>query len=133
MNAQTKAITQALVGSALTIGVLDFIWLTLRNKYHQTLIQNIQKSPLTIRVIPAILVYILIPVILFLTAVKPSQTLKEAAYKGALTGFLLYAFYDLTNYSILKDYTLEMTIGDISWGTLLCTLGAVAGYFFYRR
>jgi uncharacterized membrane protein len=133
MNAHTKAITQALVGSALTIGVLDFVWLTLRNKYHQTLIQNIQKSPLTIRVIPAILVYILIPVILFLTAVKTSTTLKEAAYKGALTGFLLYAFYDLTNYSILKDYTLEMTIGDISWGTLLCTLGAVAGYFFYRR
>ena len=123
----------ALVGSALTIGLLDFVWLTLRNKYHQTLFQNIQKSPLTIRVIPAILVYVLIPVILFLTAVSTSKTLKEAAYKGALTGFLLYAFYDLTNYSILTNYTLEMTIGDISWGTLLCTLGAVAGYFFYRR
>ena len=133
MNAQTKAITQALVGSALTIGVLDFVWLTLRNKYHQTLIQSIQKSPLTIRIIPAILVYVLIPVILFLTAVSTSSTLKEAAYKGALTGFLLYAFYDLTNYSILTNYTLDMTIGDISWGTLLCTIGAVAGYFFYRR
>jgi len=50
-----------------------------------------------------------------------------------LTGFILYAFYDLTNYATLTNYTLEMTVTDIAWGTLVCTVGASAGYFFYRR
>jgi uncharacterized membrane protein len=133
MNAGHIAIAQSIVGSAITIGAADALWLTLRNKYHTALFNDIQKSPLKIRWIPALLIYILIPVTLFLTAVKPSKTLQETAYKGALTGFILYAFYDLTNYATLTNYTLDMTVSDIAWGTLVCTVGASAGYFFYRR
>jgi uncharacterized membrane protein len=133
MNSSHIAIAQSIVGSAITIGAADALWLTLRNKYHKTLFNDIQKSPLTIRWIPALLIYILIPVTLFLTAVKPSKTLQDAAYKGALTGFILYAFYDLTNYATLTNYTLDMTVTDVAWGTLVCTVGACAGYFFYRR
>jgi len=133
MNAGHIAIAQSIVGSAITIGAADAIWLTLRNKYHTTLFNDIQKSPLHVRWIPALLIYILIPVALFLTSVKSSKTLQDAAYKGALTGFILYAFYDLTNYATLSKYTLDMTVTDIAWGTLVCAVGASAGYFFYRR
>lgn len=38
---------------------------------------------------------------------------------GALLGFVIYATYDFTNYSTLKDYTLAMTFADIVWGSIL--------------
>lgn len=38
---------------------------------------------------------------------------------GALLGFVIYATYDLTNYSTLKDYTLLVTFADMVWGTVL--------------
>ncbi len=38
---------------------------------------------------------------------------------GALLGFVIYATYDFTNYSTLKDWTLMLTFADIAWGSVL--------------
>jgi len=124
---------EAIVGSAIAIGVLDAGWLTLRYNYHNDLIYKIQKMEIAPRIIPAILIYILIPVAVFLYAVKDATSTKDAALRGALIGYILYAFYDLTNYATLTNYTLEMTLTDITWGTVVCTAGAVVGYKFYTR
>ena len=124
---------EAIVGSAIAIGVLDAGWLTLRYNYHNDLIYKIQKMEIAPRIIPAILIYILIPVAVFLYAVKDATSTKDAALKGALIGYILYAFYDLTNYATLTNYTLEMTLTDIAWVTVVCTAGAVVGYKFYTR
>jgi hypothetical protein len=124
---------QAIVGSAIAIGVLDAGWLTLRYNYHNDLIYKIQKMAIAPRILPAILIYILIPVAVYLYAVKDAVSTRDAALKGALIGYILYAFYDLTNYATLTNYTLEMTLTDIAWGTVVCTAGAVVGYKFYTR
>lgn len=126
-------VTEAIVGSAVTVGVLDAAWLTLRNNYHKDLFYKIQKTDLTPRLLPAILIYILIPVAVFLYAVAPAYSTQDAALRGAVVGFILYGFYDLTNYATLINYTLEMTLTDIAWGTTVCTAGAAAGYWFYSR
>lgn len=47
---------------------------------------------------------------------------------GALTGFVIYATYDLTNYSFIKDWPLKVTLIDIIWGTLQ---GSMAGVYVY--
>jgi len=124
---------EAIVGAALAVGVLDAGWLTLHYNYHRDLFYKIQKSELNPRFIPAVLIYILIPVAIFLYAIKDALSTKEAALKGALVGFILYAFYDLTNFATLTNYTLDMTLTDIAWGTAVCTAGAVVGYKFYTR
>jgi len=124
---------EAIVGSAITVGVLDAGWLTLHYNYHRDLFYKIQKSDLNPRFIPAALIYLLIPVAVFLYAIKDAQNTKDAALKGALIGFILYAFYDLTNYATLTNYTLDMTLTDIAWGTAVCTIGAAVGYRFYTR
>lgn len=124
---------EAIVGSAITVGLLDAGWLTLRYNYHNDLFYKIQKSEMNPRFAPAALIYLLIPVAVFLYAVKDATSTKEAALKGALIGFILYAFYDLTNFATLTNYTLEMTLTDIVWGTTVCTLGAAVGYRFYIR
>jgi uncharacterized membrane protein len=49
---------------------------------------------------------------------------------GALMGFLMYAMYDLTNLTFLKNYPVSFVAIDIMWGTFLCAMMTVAMYAF---
>jgi len=113
--------------------VLDAVWLTVRGSYHLRLFQSVQGSPLEMRLLPAVGVYLLLPTIVYLAAVKNATSLANAVQRGAITGFLIYAFYDLTNYATLTRWTLHMTVTDILWGTLLCSVGAAAGFFIKSK
>ena len=39
----------------------------------------------------------------------------EGVLWGALFGLVVYGVYDLTNYALLKDWSLSMTIVDMLW------------------
>jgi len=41
---------------------------------------------------------------------------------GALFGLIVYAVYDLTNYAVIKNWPLTVTIVDIVWGALVCSM-----------
>ena len=121
----------------LILGVclfLDLFWLMARGEYHSRLFADIQKSPLTIRVLPAAAVYILIALAIwfFVFQVADKNIAKnpgKAFAVGATLGFSMYGLYDLTNFATLKGYTLEMTLVDMAWGTFLC--GTAAGVTAY--
>jgi uncharacterized membrane protein len=121
---------KAMLGIVVTLAIGDVTWLSLRNDYHTKLIESIQKTKLEVRWIPAIAVYVIIVVALYLGAVQNAKSLTDATLRGSIVGLLLYAFYDLTNYATLVNYTLEMTVIDITWGTLLCAAAATAGFYF---
>lgn len=38
---------------------------------------------------------------------------------GALYGLILYGVYDLTNFAIIKDWPLTITLVDMAWGAVL--------------
>jgi len=120
---------KAFLATAGTALALDAVWLTIRNPYHQALFKSIQNSSIQPRIIPAILIYILIPFAIYVGAVQPSISVQDSLYRGALIGFLLYAFYDLTNYATFTNWTLQMTLTDILWGTFLCTVAAGVGAY----
>jgi len=113
---------------------LDALWLGSRFSYYQNLFADIQKSPLTIRFLPAAAVYILIALAIwfFVFQVADSSVAKnpgKAFAVGATLGFSMYGLYDLTNFATLKGYTLEMTLVDMAWGTFLS--GTAAGVTAY--
>ena len=122
---------------ALILGVclfLDAMWLGYQGKYHAELFAQIQKSPLTIRFLPALAVYILIALAVWyfvfqVPATSVSTNPAKAFVIGATLGFSMYGLYDLTNYATLKGYTLQMTLTDMAWGTFLC--GTAAGVTAY--
>lgn len=120
------------VATALFMLVLDLIWLSLNADYHNTLIKSVQGSQATLRVLPALMVYVLVPAAVLYFAVYPAKSTKEAATKGALLGASMYGLYDLTNLASLKGWTTEMAIKDTLWGTILCSAGAVAGFGLHR-
>jgi len=118
---------------ALILGVclfLDAMWLGSKFSYYQNLFAEIQKSPLTIRFLPALAVYILIALAIwyFVFQIASESIAKNPAKAfavGATLGFSMYGLYDLTNYATLRGYTLQMTLTDMAWGTFLC--GTAAG------
>jgi len=44
---------------------------------------------------------------------------------GGLFGLITYAVYDLTNYAVIKNWPLTVTIVDIAWGAVVCSMTAL--------
>ena len=124
---------QAILATALSIGVMDAMWLTHRYNYHNALFQSVQKSKLEVRIVPAIMIYILLPYAVYIWAVQGKQSIMHAASNGALVGLIMYGFYDLTNYATFTNWTLEMALTDTLWGVIVCTIGAAIGFYFRTK
>jgi uncharacterized membrane protein len=63
-------------------------------------------------------------------AVQPAveqRSLAKAASGGALVGLTAYATFDLTNLTIIRDWTVGLAALDIAWGVVVSALTAVAG------
>jgi uncharacterized membrane protein len=56
-------------------------------------------------------------------------TLRRAAFFGLVT----YATYDLTNLATVRDWPLLVTVVDLAWGAVLCTIVSLVGYLAGRR
>ena len=95
---------------AVLIIVVDIPWLALGSKYSKSMIQDIQNSPLTVRYLPAIIVYL---------ALSYLVTLPENNMDAFMLGFCVYAVYDFTNLSTLKNYSVRFAIADSLWGGAL--------------
>ena len=57
--------------------------------------------------------------------------LLATAKSAAIFGFFAYAVYDLTNLAVLRDWPLGLSLIDITWGTCVSTLSAIAGKFAF--
>lgn len=110
---------------------LDAVWLTVRKDYHMSFFYAVQKSPLTVRWIPAAIVYVLLATAITWT-LKDARTLKAATTLGAAVGFVMYGFYDATNYATLERWTAEMAIVDTLWGTVAGAGAAAAAFQFLK-
>lgn len=70
----------------------------------------------------AVVVYLAIPlgVVLFaLPRVSEGNLLTSSLFWGFLYGVVLYAVYDMTNYSLVKNWPLRVSLVDICWGGVL--------------
>lgn len=115
--------------TAIVMIVIDLIWLGLIAKpwYQAGMGHLMAPSP---NLPAAGLFYALFPVGLMLFAVMPhfaSEGLSKVAIWGAAFGFFAYATYDLTNLATLKDFPLKLALLDMSWGTFVSAVAAVAG------
>lgn len=124
---------KTILATTATALLMDAFWLTFRANYHTKLFKSVQGSDITVRLIPAALIYILIPLAVVYFAVAPSKTLHDALLSGLLLGFAMYGVYDLTNLATFKGWTLEMTLIDMAWGTFLCGSAAAVGFYVKNK
>jgi uncharacterized membrane protein len=106
---------------ALLFVAVDSIWLYLGSGLSQSMIKDIQGSPLKLRMWPGAVVYIALA---YLVTIPKNNT------DAFLLGFASYAIYDFTNYAILDKYSLQFAVMDTTWGGILMTVvWNLSGYF----
>ena len=101
----------AYLGAGVTFAAIDAVWLTtMTDRFYKPLLGPILAPVPDMR---AAVVFYLIS-------------------NGAVLGFVAYATYDLTNQATLAQWSTQLTIVDICWGTVLTAVSATGGYFVAR-
>jgi uncharacterized membrane protein len=118
----------------IVFGAIDAVWLsTMGPLLYRPALGDILAQNL--RIAPAIAFYLTYPIGVVVFAVLPAlraQAPFTAAALALLFGALAYATYDLTNYATLRNWTLPITVLDISYGGLASSIAATAAYFAVR-
>ncbi|NWG24393.1 MAG: DUF2177 family protein [Pseudorhodoplanes sp.] len=115
----------------VTMVVIDLAWLSvMAPRFYKPIMGDIALSGFNLG--PAIAFYLLYPVGIVIFAVAPalkSGSVATALIYGALFGFFTYATYDLTNQATLRNWSTQLTLLDVAWGTVL--VGATAAAAFW--
>jgi uncharacterized membrane protein len=105
---------------------IDFLWLgVIMSKFYKEelgVLARISGGALTPVIWAAAIVYLLIPlgVVLFaLPRVSPEHMVSSALFWGFIYGIVLYGVYDMTNYSLVNNWPLRMSLVDILWGGVI--------------
>lgn len=106
----------------VTLIFLDLIWFNIMD-YSKV----ITKKP--INIFSAIFVWLL--VCSAIGVQHNPKNVKTAATYGALVGFVIYGVYNGTNYAILKDWDLSISIIDTLWGIFVCSMASISVYYIY--
>jgi uncharacterized membrane protein len=113
--------------------ILDGCWLTLVGpRLYRPDISMILADK--IRVLPAILFYILYIVGLVCFCVRPnlSQGWASALLSGLLLGLVAYGTYDLTCHAVMRAWTITITAADMAWGAFASAAASGAGVVITR-
>ncbi len=120
----------------LTIIIIDYLWigLLMKNFYIDQLssIGRINKNKFEPVIWAAMVVYLALVIGIIhyaLPKIYANTTWLESFGIGALLGFVIYATYDFTNYSTLKNWTLSLSFVDVVWGSFLGGLVTCVGRY----
>lgn len=98
-------------GAAFVLLLLvDAVWLLVVGPQALAMTAAIQGSPVSFRILPAVVVYVALAYL-----VQLPSTMLQAALMGAA----VYAVYDFTSLSILKKFSPWMAVADTMWGGVL--------------
>jgi uncharacterized membrane protein len=123
------------VAALLTFFFFDMAWLgTMAPRFYRPTLGDIAISGVNLP--PAIVFYALYPVGLLIFATIPalkSESITTALIYGALFGFFTYATYDLTNHATLRNWTLQLTLIDVAWGTILAAITSAVTFWVVSK
>ncbi|WP_342711322.1 DUF2177 family protein [Bradyrhizobium sp. B124] len=125
----------AYLSTLIVFLLCDMAWLgTMATRLYRPTLGDILSTEVNLP--PAIAFYLIYPIGLVVFAVLPairSESLAQAALSGALFGFFSYMTYDLTNQATVRNWTFQLTLLDMTWGTLLGAMSATAACLITAR
>lgn len=126
---------KSIIITGLSLLILDALWLGVIAKplYLNQLgaVARFENGSLQALWLPALLVYIaLIAGIVVFVLPKAQGDLLWGLIYGGLFGLITYAIYDFTNLAVLKDWSLMISIIDVIWGTILCSISSAFATWF---
>jgi len=111
--------------SSVTILLMDTVWLGFLAKSlykkHLGHFVHITSTGMLLNYMAASVVYLclILGIILFVLP-KAQSSVISAFFWGAIFGLLTYAIDDFTNFAIIKNWQLYISLVDIAWGAFLC-------------
>ncbi len=116
------------------IPIVDFLWIgwIMRGFYYRQLhhIARIKDGGFDVDFRAAAVVYVLLAVGISTLVLDDAESTFSALCRGALFGLCVYGVYDFTNQSTLRDWSLRMSLADMSWGAIVCAMASVAAKRF---
>ncbi len=115
--------------------VIDIVWikLVMQNQYSLEVGNYLRKEngKLSALVFPALVAYVIMALGLFyfIGLNASGLALSKVVLSGAILGLVIYSTFALTNYSILKFWTLKLVFLDIGWGIVL---GSLTSFFIKK-
>lgn len=85
---------------------------------------NIQYS--NVKFIPALLAWLCIGIAYYFSVEAPFE---NKYLRGIILSIGMYGVYNMTNLAIYKDYSYELAIRDMTWGTSLITMVTIISSF----
>ncbi len=111
-----------LVKSIVLLPLLDYVYLNaISSKFNQQILE-VQKSPMTFRLIPAIICYVALIFVLNYFILNSDINREQKVLNAFLLGLSIYAVYETTNYALLENWKLDVVIIDTVWGGILFAL-----------
>lgn len=125
----------AYIAAIITMFVLDLIWLSQLAKplYSRGIGHLMAAQP---KLGFAALFYLVFVFGLMWFALRPNMLIKgikSTFIAGGVFGFFVYASYDLTNLALLKNWPLDLSLIDMTWGTFLSGVCAAVAKFVYDK
>jgi uncharacterized membrane protein len=113
------------IATMIVFFVMDMIWLGFiaKNLYAEQIGTLLKRSgdELTPNWFGAMFVYIALTLgVMIFVLPKADKSLAMAAVWGVVFGLISYAIYDFTNYAVLANWPLKITLIDLMWGGFLC-------------
>ena len=105
----------ALLVSAITMVVLDYVYLSMIKSYFENQVKIIQGSPLKLNFLAAAICYIFLILGLNYFIIKPKRSIQDAF----LLGLVIYGVYETTNWALFEKWSVLTVIMDTLWGGIL--------------
>jgi len=118
-----------LVTILISLLILDSLYIGLQYGSLKKIYERVQKSPLTINFIGAILCYIALVFLLYYFILSKKKKILDAF----LLGLAVYAVYETTNYATFTKWPIHLVIMDTLWGGILFSITTKIYYTIYKH
>jgi uncharacterized membrane protein len=117
-------VAKQLIFPGIILLLLDFIYLSFNKAAFENQVITVQRVALKIKIVPAIVCYILLILGLYYFIIRPHRSVLEAFFLG----IVIYGVYDSTTYALLKKWDLTLAVTDTLWGGVLFGLTTAITY-----
>ena len=93
------------------------------------MVKKIQVSEMKVNLQSTLLTYIILIFQVYYFVIKNKMSLFDSFLLGSTT----YAIFDLTNYSIFKNYDAKVAIIDMLWGGILTASSSTLGIILAKK
>lgn len=126
-------ILQYTVVATIIFAIIDIVWkrVVANNLYENEVGEIIRHRP---NYIASILVYIFIAFGLVFFVTEPAMLNDNLIYAilgGLLFGFIVSSVYALTNFAAIEDWSITITIMDVTWISFLTAITSMLTYFMF--